>query len=61
MNTKKHYEDLLSDCYSWMSGGAEKNVAENMEFFLSHGIIPADFESALDLGAGSRGRSVSSL
>ncbi len=53
MNTKKHYDELLSGYYSWMSGGAEKNVPENMEFFRSHGISPTDSRSALDLGAGA--------
>lgn len=48
-----HYEDLLADCYSWMSGGLNQKIAQSRDFFQQAGIGPRLSGSALDLGCGS--------
>jgi SAM-dependent methyltransferase len=49
---KQHYEDLLSDVYTWMSGGFEDALQRNREFITKHGLIPKGSSIAVDLGAG---------
>ena len=50
--SSEHYENLLSDVYSWMFGGFEAGIAQNRAFFAAHGVTPARSGRALDLGAG---------
>jgi 2-polyprenyl-3-methyl-5-hydroxy-6-metoxy-1,4-benzoquinol methylase len=51
-NVEQHYDQLLSDVYSWMAGGFDNAIARNTEFFAKHGIEPMRSKIALDLGAG---------
>ena len=51
-SVKKHYGQLLSDIYSWMSGGFETGIRRNTEFFNKHGWSPKGSGVAVDLGAG---------
>jgi hypothetical protein len=53
-----HYDQLLSDYYSWMSGGFEPGVETNARFFREHGIGPCGSGTAMDLGAGCGFQSV---
>src|SRR5690349_9348902 len=48
----QHYEALLAEHYTWMSGGLEANVARNAAFFAQHGIARRGGGVAVDLGAG---------
>lgn len=49
----KHYEDLLAEVYSWMSGDFEERVNQTREFFIKHNIKPSiKNSSAADLGSG---------
>lgn len=57
-NTKLHYDQLLADNYSWMSGGLENKVIENKIYFESRGIKPEQSGIAVDLGAGSGFQSI---
>ena len=53
MNTvEKHYDRVLADVYSWMSGGFESGIQKNLEFFKQHKISPIGSGKAIDLGAG---------
>ena len=52
-SVKKHYDNLLASCYSWMCGGSDLKLKENRAFFRDHGIRPAHSAAAVDLGAGS--------
>jgi SAM-dependent methyltransferase len=49
---KEHYEKLLAEYYSWMSGGFARNIERNRKFFKAHHIRPALSGVAVDLGAG---------
>ncbi|MGD2054722.1 MAG: class I SAM-dependent methyltransferase [Gammaproteobacteria bacterium] len=49
---KKHYDEVLSDVYSWMFGGFENGIQRNMEFINAHQLIPKGSGVAIDLGAG---------
>ncbi|HEX6998658.1 MAG TPA: class I SAM-dependent methyltransferase [Gammaproteobacteria bacterium] len=51
-SAKQHYEELLSDVYSWMFGGFESGVQRNAAFFERLGIRPRGSATAFDLGAG---------
>ncbi len=53
MNTaQEHYERLLADIYTWMSGGFDNSLARNRAFFDNHQITPSLSKIAIDLGAG---------
>lgn len=57
MNTteqaQKHYDYLLAEIYSWMSGDFETRVNQTKEFFIKHNITPAaEISAAVDLGSG---------
>jgi SAM-dependent methyltransferase len=49
---KEHYENLLAEYYSWMSGGFSRKVQQNREFFRYHNVRPSHSGVAVDLGAG---------
>ena len=51
-SVEQHYDQVLADVYSWMSGGFETALARNIEFFARHGIAPRKSAVAVDLGAG---------
>lgn len=51
-DVEQHYDQLLSDVYSWMYGGYDAALARYTEFFSSRAITPALSGRALDLGAG---------
>jgi SAM-dependent methyltransferase len=51
-NVEQHYDQVLSDVYSWMYGGYDAALARYAEFFSSRGIAPAGSGRAVDLGAG---------
>ena len=37
---KEHYEQVLSDVYSWMAGGFNSGIERNIDFFKKHKITP---------------------
>lgn len=49
---KQHYEEVLSDVYSWLYGGFEDGIQNNLDFFKAHKVAPQGSGIALDLGAG---------
>ena len=49
---KDHYNNVLSDVYSWMAGGFENAISRNVTFFEQHNIKPEKHGKAVDLGAG---------
>ncbi len=49
---KEHYEQVLSDVYSWMAGGFNSGIERNIDFFKKHKITPLRSAKAIDLGAG---------
>ncbi len=49
---EQHYNDVLSDVYSWMFGGFENGIQRNTEFVNKHKLIPQGSGIAVDLGAG---------
>jgi SAM-dependent methyltransferase len=51
-NVEQHYDQVLSDVYSWMYGGYDAALARYTEFFSSRGITPSRSGRAIDLGAG---------
>ena len=51
-NVEQHYDQVLSDVYSWMYGGYDAALARYTEFFSSRGIAPKGSGRAVDLGAG---------
>ncbi len=51
-NVEQHYEELLSDVYSWMFGGYDVALARYTDFFGSRRMTPARSGRAVDLGAG---------
>lgn len=55
---KAHYQNVLSDVYSWMHGGFDTGVRKNTEFFRTHRIFPVLSGTAVDLGAGSGFQSI---
>jgi SAM-dependent methyltransferase len=48
----EHYERLLAEHYSWMSGGFSQKLHQNKKFFSSHHVWPTHSGIAVDLGAG---------
>lgn len=54
MNTivKKHYDTLLGNIYSWMTGDFETAVNSFQNFLQKNGLVHNDQKTALDLGAG---------
>jgi SAM-dependent methyltransferase len=52
MNIKEHYENHLSDYYSWMFGKFDAKINESHRFFQHHNIKPISSKIAIDLGAG---------
>jgi SAM-dependent methyltransferase len=51
-SVEQHYDRVLADVYSWMSGGFEAAIRRNADFFEHHAILPAGSRRAVDLGAG---------
>lgn len=51
-SVKDHYDQVLSDVYSWMFGGFSNGIEKNIEFFENHKISPSRSGVAIDLGAG---------
>jgi len=49
---QEHYERLLAEYYSWMSGGFARKLKQNQQFFEVHDVRPASSGLAVDLGAG---------
>lgn len=49
---KEHYEKILAEYYSWMSGGLDQKIEQNRKFFESHHVRPVLSAIAVDLGAG---------
>lgn len=49
---EKHYQDVLSDVYSWMLGGYDVQLPKYRAFFDVHNLKPAGSGVAVDLGAG---------
>ena len=49
---KQHYDNVLSDVYSWMYGGFENGIQRNIEFVKKHKLTPQGSKIAIDLGAG---------
>lgn len=51
--TKQHYEALLAEIYSWMSGDFDTRVNQTKEFFIKYNIVPqTENRTAVDLGSG---------
>lgn len=55
---KEHYDEVLSDVYSWMLGGFESGLQRNKEFFNKYQFSPKGTGVAIDLGAGCRFQSI---
>jgi SAM-dependent methyltransferase len=51
-SVEQHYDEVLSDVYSWMYGGFEAAVARYTDFFTTRGLTPRGSARAVDLGAG---------
>ncbi len=49
---EKHYQDVLSDVYSWMLGGFDIQLPKYRNFFESRNLKPTGSGVAVDLGAG---------
>jgi len=49
---EEHYDEVLSDVYSWMFGGFESGIQRNIEFITKHHLTPRASGIAIDLGAG---------
>lgn len=49
---EEHYENVLSDVYTWMFGGFDSGLKKNVDFFKKHNIAPISSKLAIDLGAG---------
>ena len=49
---EQHYDEVLSNVYSWMYGGLENNIQRYAEFFSQHQFSSTSSGIALDLGAG---------
>ena len=58
MNVKNHYENHLHEYYSWIYGGLENKIFENLNFFKENNINPESSKTAIDLGAGSGFQSI---
>lgn len=51
-NVKEHYDNHLSNFYSWMAGNFDQERIVFQNFLESHSIRPASSKVAIDLGAG---------
>jgi SAM-dependent methyltransferase len=51
-DAEQHYDQVLSDVYSWMYGGYDAALARYADFFASRRITPGRSGRAVDLGAG---------
>jgi hypothetical protein len=51
-SVEEHYDQVLSDHYSWMFGGLDSGLENNRRFFRKHNIVPHRNGVAIDLGAG---------
>jgi SAM-dependent methyltransferase len=51
-SVEQHYDQVLSEVYSWMQGGFDAALARNTEFFVNRAIAPRGSRIAIDLGAG---------
>jgi len=51
-SVEEHYEKLLAPYYSWIHGGAERQLSIYRTFFAKHAVCPGECGVALDLGAG---------
>jgi SAM-dependent methyltransferase len=51
-NVEQHYDEVLSDVYSWMYGGYDAALTRYTDFFKSRGMTPSGSGRAVDLGAG---------
>lgn len=49
---EEHYSKVLGNVYSWMFGGFDSGVRQNIEFFKKYDINPTKSGLAIDLGAG---------
>ena len=49
---RQHYEEVLADVYSWMSGGFDTGLQRNRKFINKHNLIPKGSGIAVDLGSG---------
>jgi cyclopropane fatty-acyl-phospholipid synthase-like methyltransferase len=49
---KEHYDEVLSDVYSWMAGGFDSAIERYAGYFADHDIKPRRSGVAFDLGAG---------
>lgn len=49
---KQHYDEVLSDVYTWMFGGFENEIQRNVEFFNERQLSPKGSGNAVDLGSG---------
>lgn len=52
MDVKDHYENHLSNFYSWMAGDFVQNSDAFQEFLMANNILPKGSKVAIDLGAG---------
>lgn len=48
----EHYDQVLSDVYSWMQGGFEAAIQRNIEFINKYQLMSRGSGVAVDLGAG---------
>ena len=51
-SVEHHYDQVLSDVYSWMYGGYDSALTRYTEFFTARGLVPRGSGLAIDLGAG---------
>lgn len=58
VSVEEHYENVLSDVYTWLMGGFESAKQSNSEFFEKRDIHPFSSGLAVDLGAGSGFQSI---
>jgi SAM-dependent methyltransferase len=57
-SAKEHYDNLLAEHYTWMCGGYDAKVRENIVLFERTAMVPRLGGRALDLGCGSGFQSV---
>lgn len=57
-NVSEHYNNLLAEVYSWIYGGYNFQIKNNLEFFKKNKIVPKSNKLAVDLGAGSGFQSI---
>ncbi len=57
-SVQEHYQNILSEVYTWMYGGFEHGRNKYMQFFKENAFSPAGSGLAIDLGAGSGFQSI---